>query len=199
MATDAGHGVNGDPGTVDGKSYEKDYALLVKERINFFPGMFAIDNTGTRTGDAKHSDRFIWRYGIANDHEAELFVSIHLNGGTKEDNIYDVYQQEKSNESESKELVPQMVGNLSDVMKTNFNSVSIVKQRTRFDNLAVLNGFKGKAGVLLELGSNLEFCEQGKFGNKRSHNWISHRCSYVHKLDRKKGISLGNNALESID
>ena len=82
-----------------------------------------------------------------------MFVSIHLNGGTTDDNVYVVYQQGKSNETASIELAKQIVLNLSDVMKTSSNSVAMVKERTRFSNLAVLNGFKGRAGVLVELGS----------------------------------------------
>lgn len=38
-------------------------------------------------------------------------------------------------------------------MKTKNNSVATVKERTRYNNLAVLNGFNGKAGVLIEVGS----------------------------------------------
>lgn len=152
-ATDAGHGNKSDTGAADGKEYEKDYALMIEERVDFFLGVFGVDNQRTRTGDVKYKDPLSWRYKSANKHEAELFVSVHLNGGTTDETLYVVYQQGKKNEDASKELATQIVSNLSDIMKTKNNSVATVKERTRYNNLAVLNGFNGRAGVLIEVGS----------------------------------------------
>lgn len=152
-ATDAGHGNNGDPGAVDGTHYEKDYALKIEESTHFWLTLFGIENTRTRTGDSKNKGQFSWRYNTANNFGADVFVSFHLNSGTKSDAVYIVYQQGKNNEKESIKLASNISEGLSRIMNVPSNAIAPVSQRTRFNSLAVLSGFKGKAGVLVEFGS----------------------------------------------
>ncbi len=152
-ATDAGHGNNGDPGAVDGTNYEKDYALKIETTTHFWLTFFGISNTRTRTGDSKNTGQYSWRYQAANNSGADVFVSFHLNSGTTSDAVYIIYQQGKSNETESISLAQSIANCLSPIMNVPSNAIAPVNQRTRFNNLAVLNGFQGRAGVLVEFGS----------------------------------------------
>jgi RHS repeat-associated protein len=61
--TDAGHGAGKkggiiDPGAVDGKNYEKDYALTIEEQINIWLTKFGVDNMRTREGEILHNVKF---------------------------------------------------------------------------------------------------------------------------------------------
>ena len=73
-----------------------------------------------------------------------------MNSGEK-DEIFAVYQQGKINESESKALAKSIMDNII-TMDIASESVRQVKGYTRFNTLGVLNNFKGRAGVLIELG-----------------------------------------------
>ena len=153
--TDAGHGAAGDSGATskDTKEKESDYALKIETATNFWLKMFGIDNTRTRTDDVKGKDKFQFRIDAANNSGSEIFVSFHLNGGTTSENVYVVYQQDKANETESIALAKSLASTISSVMNVPSNAVAQVKGRTRYEHLAVLNNFNGKAGVLIEFGS----------------------------------------------
>jgi len=151
--TDAGHGANKDPGAVDGSDYESNYALEVEEATDSWLKAFGIDNSRTRSDEnVDVKDRFTFRYNLANSNNSEVFVSFHLNGGTNSNNVYAIYQQGKTNEKESIRLGQLIVGELQSIMNSP-SSVVPVKGHTRFSSLAVLQNFKGNAGVLIELGS----------------------------------------------
>ncbi|MCG2793188.1 MAG: DUF6443 domain-containing protein [Weeksellaceae bacterium] len=156
--TDAGHGIKGtnngaiDPGAVDGINYEKDYASLVEQEVNCHLQSWDIDNARTRNGDKVVNENSLnYRWKVANKHGAKVFVSFHLNSGTKDD-VFGVYQQGKSNEEGSKQLGDYIIGNLSSLMNVSDNPLRQVKGYTRFNTLAILNNFNGEAGLLIELG-----------------------------------------------
>ena len=156
--TDAGHGNKKakivDPGAVDGKEYEKDYALKIESATDKWLALFGISNSRTRTGDATHDDGFDWRYGTANSNNSDAFVSFHLNGGTNSDEVFAVYEEGKTNTDNSKLLGNDITSELKGIMNVTDNSVVTVLGHTRFPTLAVLNNFTGAtAGVLVEFGS----------------------------------------------
>jgi RHS repeat-associated protein len=184
--TDAGHGVNGDTGAVDGTEYEKVYALKIEKAIDTWLGLFGLDNTRTRTGDVKYPDPYNWRYENANNHGAEAFISIHLNGGTTDPSFYAIYQQGKSNVPESIKLANSIVNSITGVMSVNDHAVETTFEGTRFVHLAVLSGFSGKAGVLLEFGS-VQNASNRAFINKNL-NLIS----YVVAIGIYKYLNNGN-------
>jgi len=155
--TDAGHEIDGsnnpkvDPGTLDGENYEKDYALIIEEAVNFWLSQWNIDNQRTREGDLTIDENSIdYRWKLANEHGSIVFVSFHLNSGSK-DEVFTVYQQGKGNEEESKKLGLYIMNNLSS-MTVSPNPIRQVNGYTTFTTLGVLNNFNGNAGVLIELG-----------------------------------------------
>jgi RHS repeat-associated protein len=155
--TDAGHGIDGtnnpciDPGAVDGLNYEKDYALKIEKEVNKNLKLWGVDNSRTREGDLKIEENSLnYRYRLANKNDSEVFVSFHLNAG-KGDNVFGVYQQGKDNESESKKLAGLIFDNLT-LMNDSQQPLRQVKGYTRFNTLAILNNFNGKAALLIELG-----------------------------------------------
>lgn len=157
VVTDAGHGIDGtnnsavDPGACDGSEYEKDYALMIEKQVSSWLNKWDVNSSRTREGDItidENSLNYGWKF--ANEEGAEVFVSFHLDGTTSSD-VIGVYQQGKSNEAESKKLGEYIFENLT-LMEPADNYLVPVKGHTRFNTLGVLNNFKGKAGLLIELG-----------------------------------------------
>lgn len=151
--TDAGHGNKGDSGAESDKNAEKDYGLKIESATDYWLTKFGISNTRTRTDDVNYPDGFSWRIKAANESQSDVFVSFHLNAGTISEDIFAVYQQGKSNEESSKKLGRMVMSELRGLMKIKSDPVVPVKGYTRFNHLAVLNGFQGSAGILIEFGS----------------------------------------------
>lgn len=160
VTLDPGHGDNNsknsvaDPGAVDGKDYEKDFALLIAEKVNNWLTIFGISVEMTRKSDIDVGSNapINWRWKIANENGSDVFLSFHLNSGNSDEN-FAVYQQGKSNEENSIKLgnmIMERLGNIG--LNVGDNSVRQVKGYTRYNTLGVLNNFNGGAGLLIEFG-----------------------------------------------
>ena len=156
---DPGHGDDNskntvfDPGAVDGKEYEKDYALIlgqaIKEELDKNDYVTYITRDDNIKVDPKGP--LNWRYEFANEKKGDIFISFHLNSG-KDKNVFSVYQQGKETEEDSKKLGKLIMNKLDSIVTVPTNNLRQVKGYTRFNTLAVLNNFKGKAALLMEFG-----------------------------------------------
>jgi N-acetylmuramoyl-L-alanine amidase len=159
VTLDAGHGDNNasnsvaDPGAMDGDHAEKDYALKLVYATNAYLQIMGISTEMTRNDDINvdPSKALIWRWKIANANGSQVFVSFHLNSGSK-NRAFAVYQQGKSNEKASMQLGSIIMDKLSTLMNTSKDAVVPASGYTRFEHLGILNNFSGSAGVLIEFG-----------------------------------------------
>ena len=80
ICLDPGHGGE-DPGKMDGRMEEKKFTLLLSEEVEHLlkKAGFNVVRTRTRDQAVKLADR----PGIANQHEADLFISLHYNAAPK--------------------------------------------------------------------------------------------------------------------
>lgn len=80
ICLDPGHGGE-DPGKMDGRMEEKKFTLLLSEEVEHLlkKAGFNVVRTRTRDQAVKLADR----PGIANHHEADLFISLHYNAAPK--------------------------------------------------------------------------------------------------------------------
>ncbi|MBP1673733.1 MAG: insecticidal toxin complex protein [Bacteroidetes bacterium] len=156
--TDAGHGMakKGNiiaSGSVDGKYYEKDYALKIEKQIDFWLEEFGVPNLRIREGDLTVEENTInYRWKIANENHSIIFISIHLDCASCPDDLVAIYESDQANSSESKKLAELIISN-SKTLTPAKNSIKTSKEYTEVKSVAVLREFKGKAAVLLELGS----------------------------------------------
>ncbi|MCX8533192.1 N-acetylmuramoyl-L-alanine amidase [Chryseobacterium luquanense] len=159
IVIDPGHGDNNsknsvfDPGAGDEKEYEKDYALIISKAIKSELDKENIKVYMTREDDINVDPKgpLNWRYESANEKKGDIFVSIHLNSGT-DNSVFSVYQQGKNNEINSKDMAQEIMEKLKPLVTVPTNNIRQVKGYTRFNTLAVLNNFKGEAGILMEFG-----------------------------------------------
>ena len=165
--------------------FEGDKALEVSNAIVFWLSLiedFDVNQTRTeKMKDDSKSDGFKFRYGLANRTNSESLVSIHLNSsenGAQTLPAFSVYQQGKSNQDESIKLGSMIVKSLNGIIPTDNNPAKAANLYTNYVHLAVLNGFDGKAGTLIELGN------------------IKNE-SFIHKLDANK-LQIGFNIANSI-
>jgi N-acetylmuramoyl-L-alanine amidase len=156
--TDAGHGIGLkggiiDPGAVDGTHYEKDYALKIEERVDYWLKEWNIDNTRTRESDLEvDSDKWNYNWKLANKNGSEVLVSFHLDWAKGIDNLVAVYEGNISNSVESEKLAESIINN-STILEPANKAIKTSSEYTKVKTIGVLREFKGKAGVLLELGS----------------------------------------------
>ena len=167
--TDAGHGINGDPGAssgtgcntgVDPCAKEAELALKIEEATSYWLGQFGVTNTRTRDAYIKPGgDQVKYRIKKGNDANAEILVSFHLDWEKGRKYVSGVYQQSEGSsksvefEDNSKRLAGLIIGELSEMNADNSAKVVPVFGNTRFKTLGVLNGFKGNAATLVEFGS----------------------------------------------
>lgn len=159
VTLDAGHGDNNsknkvfDPGAVSGSNYEKDYALKIDAATFRWLSYFGTSTFRTRTNDIKVAPEgpINWRWKIANKRNSAIFISFHLNSGSSEE-VFAVYQQGKSNSENSIKLAKSILENLKVISDTDESKIFTVEKKTRYTTLAVLNRFKGEAGLLFEFG-----------------------------------------------
>jgi N-acetylmuramoyl-L-alanine amidase len=169
--TDAGHGdwavglAYFDPGAVDGDHLEKDYALKVEEATARWLQTFGgIDNHRMREGDVdkRPAKRQVWRYTETSLNKSKIFVSFHLDSGSK-DGFFIIYPQkpatQKSDEtfgeyqrkvarSENGQRLAQFIKDNMVILRPIENAVRV---DTRPTQLPVLREFNGEAAVLIEL------------------------------------------------
>jgi RHS repeat-associated protein len=152
--TDAGHGDKPqgskytDGGATNGTDYEKDYALMVEEQVDYWLGMFGVDNQRTRTGDVdKPNDKSVnWRWRLANENGSIILVSIHLNNGS-DAGLFIMYDRQKSNSNNSI-LLGNFIANSMTALLVANNHL----QGYSSGAYALLSYFKGEASVIVELG-----------------------------------------------
>ena len=160
VVTDAGHGMKEnnknliDPGAVDGFNKESDFALLIEQSVAEWLTKFGVSVERTREGEMSIDGNTInYRWKLANELGAEVFVSIHLDYDAKE-NAYAVYEVRDSNlewqQKNSIELAHYIMDNLTTINPAN-KSV-IPSTNTNHGTIGVLRYFNGDAGVLLEMG-----------------------------------------------
>ncbi len=141
--------------------YEGDKALEVSNTIVFWLSLMEdFDVNRTRTEimkDDSKSDGFKFRYGLANKTNSESFVSIHLNSSEKTSlplPAFSVYEPGKPNQTESIKLGSMIVKSLNGIIPIDNNmAAKSAADYTAVKTLAVLRGYNGKAGTLIELGN----------------------------------------------
>jgi len=140
--------------------FEGDKALEISNEIVFWLSLiddFDVNQTRTeKMKDDSKSDGFKFRYGLANKTHSESFVAIHLNSSeniTQALPAFSVFQQGKSNQDESIKLGTMIVKSLGGIIPIDNIPAKPVRGYTNYNTLAVLNGFNGKAGTLIELGN----------------------------------------------
>jgi N-acetylmuramoyl-L-alanine amidase len=167
--TDAGHGINGDPGAssgtgcntgVDPCAKEAELALKIEQATSSWLQKFGVTNTRTRDANIKPGgDQVKYRIKKANAADAEILVSFHLDWEKGRKYVNAVYQQAEGSskttvfEDNSKKLAGLIIGELTEMNADNSAKIVPVSGNTRFKTLGVLNGFKGKAATLIEFGS----------------------------------------------
>ena len=160
VVTDAGHGMKGnsnsiiDPGAVDGIYKESDFALLIEQSVAEWLTKFGVSVERTRVSEMSIDGNTInYRWKLANELDAEVFISIHLDYDAKE-NAYAVYEVRDSNlewqQNNSIGLANYIMENLTTMNPAN-NPV-IPSTNTNHGTIGVLRYFKGDAGVVLEMG-----------------------------------------------
>jgi len=145
VAIDPGHGDRPkrrkwlDPGAIDGKHYEKDYALKVAEAISAALKKSGVEAIQTRTGDVEDAgEKIQWRLDAAKEGEATAFVSIHMDSGASNAaGMKVLYGNEKSKD------LAQAISDSNSVMDSRG-----IQQRT---DLGVLK-FAGGPSALVEVG-----------------------------------------------
>lgn len=175
ITTDAGHGVKvkgkSDVGAIsdDKMDTEASLALKIEESTATWLKLFGEDVNRTRVEEEKVADdKFTWRYKPANEKESEVFVSFHLDSySSDKTHTKIIYQQDNHNTKESIELGKTIAPYINSIMPTAKNAVQSMAEQGRSDvkNLAILRGFKGKAGVLIEFGNvrnqaNVDYIKQ---------------------------------------
>ncbi len=164
VVTDAGHGAKGkgdryiDHGACSGLFYESDLAIIIESATAKWLEQYGISITRTRTQDDEivNGDKINYRWQLANESGADVFISIHLNNGGSADEVFALYQQGKGDYSEaSVEFGEYVMSSLSELEYLNISTKSLysVKEKSRYETLGVLNNFDGRAGILLEFGS----------------------------------------------
>ena len=164
VVTDAGHGAKGkgdryiDHGACSGSFYESDFAIIIETATAKWLEQYGISITRTRTQDDEivNGDKINYRWQLANESGADVFISIHLNNGGSADEVFALYQQGKGDYSEaSVEFGECVMSSLSELEYLNISTKSLysVKEKSRYETLGVLNNFDGRAGILLEFGS----------------------------------------------
>ena len=160
VVTDAGHGIKGkgkkymDHGACDGSNYESDFALLIEGSLAAWLEKFGVSVERTRENETTVNDNAInYRWKLANEVGADVFISIHLDFDAKE-TAYAVYEPRKSDqkwqEENSIELANYIIQNLTTISPS---TVSVIPStNTNHGTIGVLRQFKGDAGVLLEMG-----------------------------------------------
>lgn len=136
IAIDPGHGGH-DPGAVGFGRYEKDIALSISKKINA-----NLKTLGFKTVMTRSTDVYIplsQRYTIANNNNANLFVSVHLNSGASSaSGIETLYKNSKNFANDIQ----------TEMIKATGARDRGLKYRS---DLAVLNGTKMSAS-LVEVG-----------------------------------------------
>jgi len=160
VVTDAGHGMKGnsnsiiDPGAVDGIYKESDFALLIEQSVPEWLTKFGVSLERTRVSEMSIDGNTInYRWKLANELDAEVFISIHLDYDAKE-TAYAVYEPRKADqkwqEDNSIELANYIIQNLTTISPS---TVSVIPStKTNHRTIGVLRQFNGDAGVLLEMG-----------------------------------------------
>jgi len=192
--TDAGHGDNKKSSTIfdsgtntlvndedntsitgiyEGKrmDLEKDYALKVEERIDYWLYVYGIDNQRTRYDNYIRKigeERILWRYQKANATKSVVFVSIHLDSGSNNGFflIYNKPKREKYSNidnynaalrrSEESEILGKIIKDNMAILnpRSSYNArlKDVVDDTTTgAGSLGVLRCFEGKAAVVIEL------------------------------------------------
>ena len=146
---DAGHGGK-DSGAVGNGLKEKDIVLSISKKVNS-----KLQSLGFKTIMTRSNDTYIplsQRYSIANNNNADLFVSIHANSaGATANGIETLY---KSSKALAQSIQTQLIN------QTGANNRGL-KYRT---DLAVLNGTK-MPSALVEVGFISNASEASKIGN----------------------------------
>ena len=149
VVVDAGHGGK-DPGAIGNGLKEKDIVLSISKKVNS-----KLQSLGFKTVMTRSNDTYIplsQRYSIANNNNADLFVSIHANSaGATANGIETLY---KSSKALAQSIQTQLIN------QTGANSRGL-KYRT---DLAVLNGTK-MPSALVEVGFVSNASEASKIGN----------------------------------
>ena len=162
IVIDPGHGDRNatnrgalDSGANQGTHLEKDYAVLIGNALNkeFENGNYRVIMTRTGDIDVRPQQALRWRTNIANQNNADIFVSLHIDSSPR-DEFYAIYQQDKRNQKQSIRLGTQIANNMRNVMNVRSPSVLTVPRAIggNATTLFVLNNFNGAAGVLLEFG-----------------------------------------------
>jgi|GEM_PF-3258484 len=179
--TDAGHGINGDHGasSKDGKNHEADYALMVENAANKYLTAFGIKNTRTRTDYLKtKKDQLDYRNDVANESGSDVFVSFHLDSDPGKKHVaieFQAHTREGANSEfaqESQKLGLDIMAELTSFGGEPEHVTRVGTGSTAHSSLKVLNGFKGKAAVLIEFGS---------IGDANNRNLISTRADDIGK------------------
>lgn len=142
-----------DPGACDGTNYEKDFALklglsLKKALLN---NGYATFMTREDDIDVRPKKRVQWRYDFANGKEAQIFLSFHLDSGSK-DAVYTVYESNTKNEALSIILGQKLIQHLSGIVTVSTDRVRDAASYTAVKSVGILRKFNGKAGILFEFG-----------------------------------------------
>ena len=150
VVVDAGHGGT-DPGAIGNGLKEKDIVLSISKKVNS-----KLQSLGFKTVMTRSNDTYIslsQRYSIANNNNADLFVSIHANSAsaTNANGIETLY---KGSKALAQSIQTQLIN------QTGANNRGL-KYRT---DLAVLNGTK-MPSALVEVGFISNASEASKIGN----------------------------------
>jgi len=154
IAVDPGHGIDGarnpqvDPGAVGNGYLEKDIVLKIAKSINDNLSSWGTKTVMTRTGDITvKQEQITYRIDIADDNDANIFVSIHTNASENPGaSGFLVLFNPKNNNGNNSQMLAESIVNEQSTMQKNGNGY---QQRY---NLGVLNMFQGNASVLIEVG-----------------------------------------------
>lgn len=91
--------------------------------------------------------KLIWRTDFATEKNADIFISIHMDSGSKK-GVFAMVQGNGENLEKSNKLA----NSIMDEVKSS-SIVTAEKDKPVNSNLAVLRNFKGEAGVLVEFGA----------------------------------------------
>lgn len=151
IVLDAGHGGT-DVGTLSGEVYEKDITISVVKKMKRL-----LEEQGMTVVLTREDDSFVAleeRYWIANEAEADLFVSIHCNYFEDDASVsgLECYYQEGS--TEGRQMAEGIIADLAD-------SDEIAVRSAKAEDFSVLRNTEMPA-VLVELGflSNREECKR---------------------------------------
>lgn len=106
----------------------------------------------TRYSDNKIVEKKInWRWKLANDKEAKIFISFHLNSGKSEE-VFIIKEPGIPNFTNSGKLADKISNELKTVVKMK-NPAVILSSEAAVKTLGVLKYFRGEAGILFEFGA----------------------------------------------